>query len=81
MIGERNTKYISSDGTEKDTRTLDYQYLVNALAKAYRNLNEVETYEEFIKNSDNVCVLQDEILIRNKDYFEKHFGKEDEQNG
>ena len=51
MIGERNTKYISSDGTEKDTRTLDYQYLVNAIAKAYRNLNEVETYEEFIKNS------------------------------
>lgn len=71
---ENKKFYISSDGSSKDVTQLDYQYLVNAIAKAFRNLNEVNSVEEFIKNSDNVCVLQDELLERNKKYYDKHFG-------
>lgn len=71
---ENKKFYISSDGSSKDVTQLDYQYLVNAIAKAFRNLNEVNSPEEFIKNSDNVCVLQDELLERNKKYYDEHFG-------
>lgn len=71
---ENKKFYISSDGSSKDVTQLDYQYLVNAIAKAFRNLNEVSSVEEFIKNSDNVCILQDELLERNKKYYDEHFG-------
>lgn len=71
---ENKKFYISSDGSSKDVTQLDYQYLVNAIAKAFRNLNEVNNVEEFIKNSDNVCILQDELLERNKKYYDEHFG-------
>ncbi len=71
---ENKKFYISSDGSNKDVTQLDYQYLVNAIAKAFRNLNEVNSVEEFIKNSNNVCILQDELLERNKKYYDEHFG-------
>ena len=68
--------YISSSGEEKDVKTLDYQYLVNALAKALRNMNETTSKKEFLKNNDNVIVLYNEILERNKIYFEKNVVEE-----
>lgn len=74
----RTTMYVSSDGTLKDPKTMDYSYLVNAIAKAFRTLNETQDKDEFIKNSDNVCALQDEILERNKIYFDKVFGDNNE---
>lgn len=74
---KRSVLYISSDGTTKDATTLDYQYLVNALAKAYRNLNEAETKDDFYKYNDNIIVLQGELLERNKKYFEENFGGEE----
>lgn len=77
--------YISSSGEEKDVRNLDYQYLVNAIAKAYRNINEVLDKDEFIKNNHNIVVLQDELLKRNNNYFKEHFKNqeesEEEENG
>ena len=57
--------YISSDGTQKDVTTLDYQYLVNALAKAYRNLNETLYSNDFVKNNKNIENISNELLIRN----------------
>lgn len=68
--------YISSSGEEKDVKTLDYQYLINALAKALRNMNETTSKKEFLKNNDNVVVLYSEILERNKIYFEKNVVEE-----
>lgn len=73
---EEKKPYISSDGTPKATNTMDYTYLVNALAKAYRTLNETTDKEIFIFNSDNICVLQDELLERNKIYFDETFKEE-----
>lgn len=61
--------YISSDGTQKDVTTLDYQYLVNALAKAYRNLNEIIDLNDFVKNSNNIANISDELLIRNSERY------------
>ena len=68
--------YISSDGTPKDTTIMDYTYLVNAIAKAYRVLNETEDRDIFILNSDNISVLQEELLERNKKYYKEMFGGE-----
>lgn len=75
----RTNNYISSDGTLKDARTMEYTYLVNAIAKAFRTLNETKNRDEFIRNSDNICVLQDELLERNKVYFDENFGDKNEQ--
>lgn len=75
----RTNNYISSDGTLKDPKTMEYTYLVNAIAKAFRTLNETKNKEEFIRNSDNICVLQDELLERNRVYFDETFGDKNEQ--
>ena len=74
----RSNIYVSSDNTFKDPKTMEYTYLVNAIAKAFRTLNETKSKEEFIRNSDNICVLQDELLERNKAYFENNFGDANE---
>lgn len=74
---ENSYIYISSTGEEKDVRTLDYQYLVNALAKCSRTLYEAKDEKEFIKHSNNICVLQDELSKRNRKYYEEHFGSEE----
>lgn len=66
---EETKIYISSDGTQKDVTTLDYQYLVNALAKAYRNLNETLDLNDFVKNSNNITNISSELLIRNSERY------------
>lgn len=68
--------YVSSDGTKKEVSKFDYQYLVNALAKAYRNLNEAETYSDWVKNMNNLHLLTKELQKRNEFYFNTHFGGE-----
>lgn len=68
--------YISSDGTPKDTTIMDYTYLVNAIAKAYRVLNETEDKDVFILNSQNITVLEKELLERNKKYYKEMFEEE-----
>ena len=75
----RTNNYISSDGTLKDPKTMEYTYLVNAISKAFRTLNETKNKDEFIRNSDNICVLQNELLERNKVYFDETFGDKNEQ--
>lgn len=61
---EEQNIYVSSDGTKKDVRNLDYQYLVNALAKSYRELNETNDINLFFKYSRNIDVLEMELLRR-----------------
>lgn len=61
--------YVSSDGTEKDVKTLDYQYLVNAVAKAYRSVVETTNLDEYRKHAKNIEVLEDELFRRRNDLF------------
>lgn len=56
--------YTSSDGTKKDVRTLDTQYLINALAKAYRNIFELTTYIDYVVYEENIRALSDELTRR-----------------
>lgn len=76
---ENNYKYISSTGEEKDVREFDYQYLVNALAKAYRNIIETQAKDEFKKNSDNIVALQNELAARVNKYYDEKFRSEDKE--
>ena len=68
--------YESSDGIKKDVRELDYQYLVNALAKCYRSLNDTPSKAVFIRCSDNVIALTDELKRRNDEYYVLNFKEE-----
>lgn len=61
---EEQNIYVSSDGTKKDVKQLDYQYLVNALAKSYRELNETNDINLFFKYSSNIDVLEMELFRR-----------------
>ncbi|MEG1506507.1 MAG: hypothetical protein RR478_03305 [Bacilli bacterium] len=70
--------YTSSSGELKEVETLDYQYLINALAKCYRAINESQDREEFLKIYGNLCNLESEIRIRNAIYFDEKFRKDEE---
>ena len=55
-----NKIYISSTGEQKQVHILDTQYLINALAKAYRNFFETKS----VKDYTNIEVLTEELNIR-----------------
>lgn len=52
--------YISGDGKIKDVRTLDNQYLINALAKSYREFLETRN----TKYLANITNIQNELDSR-----------------
>lgn len=54
---EIKTEYISSNGEVKDVRNLDIQYLINALAKSYREYFETKE----VKYLNNINNIQDEL--------------------
>ena len=63
--------YISSDGTKKDTKNMDYMYLVNAFAKISREIFNSHTVEEYNKNIENLEALEKEIFER----IDKHLSE------
>lgn len=52
--------YVSSSGEHKDVRHLDTQYLINALAKCYRDLFETKNYQLV----SNIVNIQNELEQR-----------------
>lgn len=66
---EEKYMYLSSDGTKKDVRNLDYQYLVNAVAKAHRNVMETKNLDEYKKNAKNIEILEEELFNRRNLHF------------
>lgn len=66
---EEKYMYVSSDGTKKDVRNLDYQYLVNAVAKAHRNVMETDNLDEYKKNAKNIEILEQELFNRRNLHF------------
>ena len=52
--------YISSDGTKKSTSEMNYEYLVNALAKNLREIFESKNIVEYNKFASNIQVLERE---------------------
>lgn len=56
--------YISSEGEKKDVKSMNYEYLVNALAKSMREIFNSKNVEEYNKFISNVQILYNEIYSR-----------------
>ena len=64
-------KYVSSDGTEKDVRNLDIQYVINAMAKARRNIMETFDMNVYYANLKNLTNLEAEYRRREMTHIEE----------
>ena len=53
--------YISSDGTEKEEKALNTEYILNALNKCQREIFNSANMKEFEKYSNNIMVLRTEL--------------------
>lgn len=68
---EKEYIYVSSDGSSKDVRALNTEYLINALAKCYRNIFSQTSSEEFNKYVTNIQNIEVEIKQRIKKFREE----------
>ena len=66
---EKIYAYVSSDGTLKDVRTLDIQYIINAMAKARRNIMETVDLNVYFANLENLTNLEAEYKRRELSHF------------
>ena len=67
--------YISSDGTEKNLKEMNYEYLVNALAKRMRDIFNSTSMKDYEKYVDNIENLTNEIFERINQFVDTN-GKE-----
>ncbi len=62
---EKAYSYISGDGSLKDIRTLNTEYLINAVGKCYRQIynsgNDESTINKYLSNITNI-----ETELRNR---------------
>ena len=58
-----------------DYNKMSYEELVEQLKGNFLLMHLCTCKENFIKYSENICVLQDLLLEKNKEYFNKHFGE------
>jgi hypothetical protein len=68
---EKIFMYISSDGTMKDVRKLDIQYIINAMAKARRNIMETVDLNVYFANLENLTNLEAEYKRRELSHFDE----------
>lgn len=61
---EQEYIYISSDGSSKDVRTLNTEYLINALAKCHREVYNQTTDESIRKYLTNITNIESELNHR-----------------
>lgn len=64
---EQEYIYISSDGSSKDVRYLNTEYLINALAKCHRevyNQNNDNDINKYVVNIENISSELQHRIIR-----------------
>lgn len=62
--------YISSDDTKKDVRVLNTEYLINALAKCYREIFSQTANEAIEKYRTNIISIENELCRRVNKFIE-----------
>lgn len=67
--------YISSDGTKKNVKDMNYEYLVNALSKNMREIFNSTSMKDYEKYIENIEVLTTEIIERINEFVDTN-GKE-----
>lgn len=66
--------YVSSSGELKDISKVETTHLINALAKHHRDIYNSVSKEQMIKHSEQIALIDEELLIRNKNFCDKKFG-------
>lgn len=62
--------YVSSDGTEKDVKSMNTEYILNSLNKAQREIFNSTNMKEFEKYSNNIMLLREELDKRINSFLE-----------
>lgn len=60
----KSMMYVSSEGVLKDPKTMNTEYLINALAKSFREIFSAKNVEEYNKFITNIQVLSAEMDSR-----------------
>lgn len=66
--------YVSSSGNIQDITKVETTHLINALAKHHRDIYSSTSNEEMIKHSEQIALIDEELLARNKKFHEEKFG-------
>ena len=66
--------YISSDGELKDIKTMNTEHLINSLAKHHREIYNSLNENQFIKHSEQIALIESELLKRNKQFYDINIG-------
>lgn len=68
--------YTSSDGTQKDVKDMNTEYLINALSKSLREVYNSRDIDEYNKHKINQEVLYVELTKRMDDFLTKKIESE-----
>ena len=67
--------YESSDGTQKNVKVMNTEYIINALAKCYREVYTIDSLKTYEKLMNNIKVLEDEINFRTNEFIDEHISE------
>lgn len=70
--------YVSSSGAIQDIKNVETTHLINALAKHHREIYNSTTKSEMIKHSEQITLIEKELLNRNEIFNKEKFGGENE---
>ena len=66
--------YVSTSGELKDITQVETTHLINALAKHHRDIYNSVSNEQMIKHSEQIALIEEELLTRNKKFHDEKFG-------
>jgi hypothetical protein len=69
-----NNRYIATDGTTYDITTINTERLINSLAKHHRDIYASNSVDEFVRHSEQINLIDGELLRRNKEFYDKKIG-------
>lgn len=68
--------YTSSDGTEKDVKTMNTEHLINALAKCLREIYNSKNVKEYNTFVNNIANVSNELYERQDAFLKKRLESE-----
>lgn len=69
-----NNLYVASDGKKYDITTIHTERLINSLAKHHREIYESKNLQEFVFHSDQINLIDADLLRRNKKFMDDKIG-------
>lgn len=66
--------YVSTSGELKDITKVETTHLINALAKHHRDIYSSVSKEQMIRHSEQIALIEEELLARNKKFNDEKFG-------